>query len=116
MKLDGTRAYGAEVVLYDRDRDDREKIAARLAAERGAVLVPPFDHAHVIAGQGTAALELGRHAQARGASLDALYVPCSGGGLVAGSALAIKSFFPDCAVYAVEPQGYDDHARSLRSR
>jgi len=64
-KLDGTRSYGAEIVLYDRERDDREAIAARLAAERGAALVPPFDHAHVIAGQGTAALELGRALAAR---------------------------------------------------
>ncbi len=90
-KLDGTRAYGAEIVLYDRERDDREAIAARLAAERGAALVPPFDHAHVIAGQGTAALELGRALALKHVTLDALYTPCSGGGLVAGSALAIKS-------------------------
>src|SRR5882672_1378854 len=108
-----TRAHGAEIVLYDRQRDNREQIAARLAAERGAALVPPFDHPHIIAGQGTAALELGRTARARRVELDALYVPCSGGGLVAGSALAIKSVFPSCAVYAVEPQGYDDHVRSL---
>ncbi len=113
VKIAGTRAWGAEVVFYDRDRDDREKIATALAAEKGAVLVPPFDDARIVAGQGTAALELGLQAQARGAELDALYVPCSGGGLVAGSALAIKSFFPRCAVYAVEPQGYDDHVRSL---
>jgi threonine dehydratase len=83
VKLAGTRAWGAEVVLYDRDRDDREKIAAGLAAERGAVLVPPFEDARVVAGQGTVALELGRQAQERGASLDALYVSCGGGGLVA---------------------------------
>jgi len=113
VKIAGTRQWGADVVLYDRDRDDREKIAAALAAEKGAVLVPPFEDARVVAGQGTAALEFGLQAQARGVSLDALYVPCSGGGLVAGSALAIKSFFPRCAVYAVEPKGYDDHARSL---
>jgi threonine dehydratase len=112
-KLEGTRAWGAEVVLYDRAREDRERIAARLAAARGAVLVPPFDDARIVAGQGTAGLELGHVAAARGVTLDALYVPCSGGGLVAGSALAIKSFFPGCAVYAVEPSGYDDLARSL---
>ena len=114
-KLDGTRAYGAEIVLYDRERDDREAIAARLAAERGAALVPPFDHAHVIAGQGTAALELGRTLALKQVTLDALYVPCSGGGLVAGSALAIKSQFPDCAVYAVEPMGYTRLADSLHA-
>jgi threonine dehydratase len=112
-KLEGTRAFGAEVVLYDREREDRERIATTLATERGAVLVPPFDDARIVAGQGTAGLELGQAAAASGVALDALYVPCSGGGLVAGSALAIKSFFPRCAVYAVEPKGYDDLARSL---
>ena len=112
-KLRGTRAWGAEVVLYDREREDRERIATALAAERGAVLVPPFDDARIVAGQGTAALELGQTAVSHGVTLDALYVPCSGGGLVAGSALAIKSFFPGCSVYAVEPEGYDDLARSL---
>lgn len=113
VKVESTRAWGAEVVLYDRAREDREAIAHRLAAERGAVLVPPFDHAHVIAGQGTAALELARFARERHLTIEALYVPCSGGGLVAGSALAVKSEFPDCAVYAVEPQGFDDTAQSL---
>jgi threonine dehydratase len=112
-KLEGTRAWGAEVVPYDRLRQDRERIATALADERGAVLVPPFDDARIVAGQGTAGLELGQFASARGVPLDALYVPCSGGGLVAGCALAIKTFFPDCAVYAVEPEGYDDLARSL---
>jgi threonine dehydratase len=114
-KLDGTRSNGAEVVLYDRERDDREAIAARLAAEQGAALVPPFDHAHVIAGQGTAALELGRAPALKHVTLDALYTPCSGGGLVAGSALAIKSVFAHCAVYAVEPVGYTRIADSLRA-
>jgi threonine dehydratase len=110
VKIEGTRAWGAEVVLYDRAREDREAIATSIAAARGAVLVPPYDHPDVIAGQGTAALELVRAAPA---SIDALYVPCSGGGLVAGSALAAKSVFPHCAVYAVEPRGYEDHAQSL---
>jgi len=113
VKLERTRAWGAEVVLYDREREDREAIAHRLAAERGAVLVPPFDHPHIIAGQGTAALELARAARARRIEIEALYVPCSGGGLVAGSALAIRSEFPNCAVYAVEPRGFDDTAQSL---
>src|SRR5688572_10134012 len=112
-KLAGTRARGAEVVLYDRERDDREAIAGAIAAQRGAALVPPFDHAHVIAGQGTAALELGRTARSRHADLGALYSPCGGGGLVAGSALAIKSEFASCAVYGVEPDGYTDTAESL---
>ncbi len=112
-KLAGTRAYGAEVVLYDRERENREQIASDIAAQRGAALVPPFDHAQVVAGQGTVALELARTALARHAELDALYVPCSGGGLVAGCALAIKSVFASCAVYAVEPEGYTDTAESL---
>jgi threonine dehydratase len=115
IKQKGTRAHGAEVVLYDRERENREQIAARLAEESGAALVPPFDHPHVIAGQGTAALELARAARTRHAELDALYVPCSGGGLVAGSALAIKSEFAGCAVYAVEPAAYRDTAMSLEA-
>jgi threonine dehydratase len=112
-KLDGTRAWGAEVVLYDRLREDRERIATALAEQRGAVLVPPFDDARIVAGQGTAGLELGQAAAARGVTLDALYVPCSGGGLVAGCALGIKTSFPACEVFAVEPAGYDDLVRSL---
>ena len=115
IKLARTRELGAAVVLYEREREDREAIAARIAAERGLTLVPPFDHADVIAGQGTAALELGRTARARHAELEALYVPCSGGGLVAGSALAIKTLFPRCAVYAVEPEGYADLRDSLEA-
>lgn len=113
VKIEGTRACGAEIVLYDRDREDRERIAAALAAERGAVLVPPFDDARIVAGQGTAALELANRAAASGRTIDALYVPCSGGGLVAGSALAVKHVFPRCAVFAVEPEGFDDTRRSL---
>jgi threonine dehydratase len=88
-------------------------VVARIAAERGAAIVPPFDHAQVIAGQGTAALELGRALALKHVTLDALYAPCSGGGLVAGSALAIKSVFAGCAVYAVEPVGYTRLADSL---
>jgi threonine dehydratase len=114
-KLQGTRAHGAEIVLYDREHDDRELIATRLAAERGAALVPPFDHTHVIAGQGSAALELGRAVRERRCELDALYVPCGGGGLAAGSALAIKSVFPGCGVHVVEPVGYTDTGDSLEA-
>jgi threonine dehydratase len=112
-KLEGTRAHGAEVVLYDREREDREAIARELAARTGAVLVPPFDDPRIVAGQGTAGLELARTAQARGVALDQLYVPCSGGGLVAGCTLAVKASFPRCEVYAVEPLGFDDTRRSL---
>jgi threonine dehydratase len=113
VKLERTRAFGAEVVLYDRERDDREAIAAQIAERRGATLVPPFDHPDIVAGQGTAGLEVARVTRARHLRVDALYVPCSGGGLVAGCALAIKSEWPDCAVLAVEPRGFEDHAASL---
>jgi threonine dehydratase len=94
-------------------REDREQIAIRLAESKGAALVPPFDHPDVIAGQGTVALEFARVALTRHLKLDALYVPCSGGGLVGGAALAMEEAFPDCAIYAVEPQGYDDLRESL---
>jgi threonine dehydratase len=101
--------------LYDRYREDREQIAVELADKRGAALVPPFDHPDVIAGQGTVGLELVAAAQSRQLSLSAVYVPCGGGGLVAGASLAVKAAFPECSIYAVEPEGYDDTARSLDS-
>ncbi len=113
VKLERTRELGAEVVLYDREREDREAIAASIAERRGAALVPPFDHPHVIAGQGTLALELARAARERRLAIDAFYAPCSGGGLVGGCALALKAEWPSCAVYAVEPRGFEDLAASL---
>ena len=113
VKIDGTRELGAEVVLYDREREDREAIAAAIAERRGAAIVPPFDHPHVVAGQGTLALELARVARTRRAPIEAFYAPCSGGGLVAGCALALKSEWPDCAIFAVEPRGFEDLAASL---
>jgi threonine dehydratase len=112
-KQRSTRGWGAEVVLYDRESEDRERIAIRIAEEQGAALIPPFDHPHVIAGQGTAAFELAHAARARKATLDALYVPCSGGGLAAGAALALEPLFADCAIYAVEPAAYGDTQQSL---
>jgi len=113
IKLERTRASGAEVILYDRDREDREAIAAKIAQQRGAALVPPFDHPDIVAGQGTLGLDIARATRGRHRRVDALYVPCSGGGLAAGCALAIKSEWPDCAVLAVEPRGFEDHAASL---
>jgi threonine dehydratase len=113
VKRQSTARWGAQVVPYDREREDREQIATRLAEAQAAALVPPFDHPDVIAGQGTVALELARVALARHLKLEALYVPCSGGGLVAGAALAIEEIFPECAIYAVEPKGYDDLRESL---
>ena len=113
IKQFNTRTLGAEVVLYDRYREDREHIAAQIAAERGAALVPAFDHPDVIAGQGTVGLELGRYAQSKGLQLAALYAPCGGGGLIAGCGLSISALFPECRFYAVEPEGYDETRRSL---
>jgi threonine dehydratase len=113
VKVERTRELGAEVVLYDREREDREAIAASIAERHGAAIVPPFDHPDIIAGQGTLALELARVARARHLTLDAFYAPCSGGGLVAGCALALKHEWPSCAVYAVEPRGFTDLAASL---
>jgi threonine dehydratase len=108
-----TRGYGAAVVLYDRWRESREAIAAGIAAERGASLVPPYDDARVVAGQGTAGLELVEQAAALDARLDALVVPASGGGLVAGCALALAADSPATKVYSAEPDGLDDLRRSL---
>jgi threonine dehydratase len=113
IKVSNTRGYGAEVVFYDRWRDSREAIGARLAAERGALLVPPFDDARVIAGQGTAGLEIVAQAKALGATLDALVVPASGGGFLAGCALAVAAESPATKVYSAEPEAADDWRRSL---
>ncbi len=113
VKIARTRGHGAEIVLYDRETEDREAIGGRIAAERGATIVPPYEDRDVIAGQGTAGLELAREAAARGIAADAVLVPASGGGLVAGVAIAVREHWPDCAVYCVEPLGHDDTARSL---
>jgi threonine dehydratase len=113
IKVAGTRAWGAEIVFYDRHGEDRETIAAGLAAAGGATLLPPYDDARVIAGQGTVGLELAAQAASLGARLDAVVVPCSGGGLVGGIALALAAASPGTAVYAAEPAGLDDLARSL---
>jgi threo-3-hydroxy-L-aspartate ammonia-lyase len=111
VKLAATRGYGAEVVLYDRRSARRETIGTKLAAARGLTLIPPYDHPDVIAGQGTAALEL--HQQAPG--LDVLLVPVGGGGLISGCAVATAGVAPGCRVIGVEPAGADDAARSLKS-
>jgi len=109
LKLAATRGYGAEVVTYDRYREDREQIARRLAEDRGLTLVPPFDDPLVIAGQGTAALELLEQA----GPVDVLLVPVSGGGLIAGCAIAVKALSPAARVIGVEPEAGDDYRRSL---
>src|SRR5690606_7445161 len=112
-KIERTKRYGAEVVAYDRETEDRDAIARRLCAERTAAFIPPFDHPDVIAGQGTAGLELMQQAEAMNATPDAVLAPCSGGGLVTGMALAVKQANPSAEVYAVEPEGFDDLAGSL---
>jgi threonine dehydratase len=114
-KLEGTRAYGADVVLYDRDRENRELIAERLATETGATLVPAFDDPHVIAGQGTVGLELMQQARELDLIPDLVLIGCSGGGLISGSALAIRALSPTTEVLAVEPEGFDDTRRSLEA-
>jgi threonine dehydratase len=115
MKIARTRRAGAQVVLYDRDAEDREAIACDLCGERGALFVPPYDHPDIITGQGTAGLELHEYAATINVQLGAVLVPASGGGLVSGTALALKHLSPECAVYSVEPEGFDDYARSLNS-
>jgi threonine dehydratase len=114
-KIDATRGYGAEVVLYDRWTESREAIAGAIASERGATLVPPFDDPRIIAGQGTVGLEIGRQAERFGEELDAVYVPASGGGLIAGVALALAEDSPGTAIYVAEPAGFDDHRCSLEA-
>jgi len=111
IKLAATRGYGAEVVLYDRWAEDREAIGRRLAEERGLTLVPPYDHPHVMAGQGTAARELIEDA----GPLDLLIAPLGGGGLLSGCATAAKAMLPDCSVVGVEPAAGNDGQRSFRS-
>jgi threonine dehydratase len=112
VKLDATRGYGAEVITYDPAREDRETIARRLGAERGLVVIPPYDHPHIVAGQGTAAKELIEDA----GPLDALLVPCGGAGLLSGCAVAARRMLPDCRVIGVEPAAGDDATRSFRTR
>ncbi|HEX5379892.1 MAG TPA: threonine/serine dehydratase [Phenylobacterium sp.] len=115
VKVEATRGYGAEIRFYDRLTDDREAIAAGIAAERGSTVVPAFDDPHVIAGQGTVGLELFHQSQDLGARLDVLIAPVGGGGLMAGASLAIRTLSPQTAVVGVEPAGFDDTLQSLRA-
>jgi threonine dehydratase len=110
-KLAAVRAYGAEVMLNDPRTSSRESLARAIAAERGSTIIPPFDHPDIIAGQGTAALEL---LESDG-PLDYLFVPCGGGGLISGSALAARRLAPSCKVVGVEPAAGDDATRSFHS-
>ncbi len=112
-KLENTRRLGGEVVTYDRYSGDREVIAIEIASARNAALVPSFDHEHIIAGQGTVGLELAEDSSAMGSPPDQVLIPCGGGGLSSGSALALTARLPNVAVYAVEPTDFDDTARSF---
>lgn len=113
IKIEGARRNGAEVVLYDRETDDREAICEKLVAERGLTLIPPFDDRDIMAGAGTSALEALQQAPCD-ASIDTLLVCCSGGGLTAGWASAAHALLPNAQVLAVEPMSFDDTGRSLR--
>lgn len=110
-KIAATRGYGGEVILFDRFTQDREALGRELAAQRGLTLVPPFDHPHIMAGQGTAAKELFDEVGA----LDYLFVPLGGGGLLSGSALATRALSPGCKLYGVEPEAGNDGQQSFRS-
>jgi len=111
MKLRAARDYGAEIVLHDPATSAREDVARELAGKHGYTVIPPFDHPHIIAGQGTAALEL---FQMTG-PLDYLFVPCGGGGLLSGSAISARAVSPECKIIGVEPEAGDDGCRSFRS-
>src|SRR6056297_612795 len=115
MKIDNTRALGAEVVLYERASEDRDAIGARLSAERGLTLIKPYDEPQVIAGQGTTGLEIAEDAAALGIETADVLVCCGGGGLTSGIALALEADAPGLRARPVEPEGFDDTARSLAS-
>jgi threonine dehydratase len=110
-KMEATRGYGGEVITFDRYTQDREQLTARLAEERGLTLIPPFNHPDVMAGQGTAAKELLEET----GPLDALFVPLGGGGLLSGTALAVRALAPACKLYGVEPEAGNDGQQSLRA-
>ncbi len=113
MKIKNTERHDARVVLYDRYTENREEIGESIAAETGAVLVPPFDDPHIIAGQGTVGLEVAAQAEALGVSLDYFLAPISGGGLSAGCSVALAEKSPETKIYVAEPAHYDDSTKSL---
>ena len=114
-KIDNTRALGAEVVLYDREHEDRDEIGARISRERNLTLIKPFDEPEVIAGQGTCGLEIAEQAAELGITVADVLVCCGGGGLTSGIALALEQDAPNMRVRPVEPEGFDDVCRSLIS-
>lgn len=113
IKIRNTQGYGAEVVFYDREKESREEIVADIAGKTGMIFAPPYDHPHTIAGQGSCGLEVAEQAAELGARLDNMLVCCGGGGLTAGISLALSERSPATKIYAVEPAGFDDTARSL---
>ncbi|MFC0348609.1 threo-3-hydroxy-L-aspartate ammonia-lyase [Undibacterium danionis] len=115
IKVAATRGYGGEIIFYDRYTEDREAIGRQLAQEQGLTLIPPYDHPHVMAGQGTSAKELIESVSSSAAALDYLLVPLGGGGLLSGCATAAKALNPLCKVIGVEPEAGNDGQRSLRS-
>ena len=115
VKVEATRGYGAQIVFYDRMRDNREQIAANLAAERGAIVIPAFDDEAVIAGQGTVGLEMAHQARALGVELALVATPIGGGGLAAGLSTALRNLSPATQVWGVEPQAFDDTRRSIEA-
>jgi len=115
LKVEGTRGYGADVVFYDRYNEDREEVAAKVARESGAILVPPYNSTHIIAGQGTVGFEIVQDLQALGLTADQALINCGGGGLAAGAFTAFYDAFPEMAGYVVEPEEFDDVKRSLET-
>ncbi len=113
LKIQRTKALGAEVVLYDRESEDREEIAKRICKERGATFIHPYNDSGVIVGQGTAGLEIAEQCEVLGVTPDMLISCTGGGGLTGGLALALEEKLPDCKIYTSEPAGFDDYARSL---
>ncbi|WP_417450220.1 threonine ammonia-lyase [Kordiimonas sp.] len=115
LKLANTRAYGAEVVLYDRYNEDREAVAKRVVGDSGATVVPPYNDPYIMAGQGTVGLEIAEDLKSLGLTPDQAFINCGGGGLASGAFLALKHAFPAMQGYAVEPEDFDDVTRSLES-
>lgn len=113
-KLDNTRRLGGEVITYDRYTGDREALARAVAAERGATIVPSYEHADIIAGQGTVGLEIALHSAALQVLPEQIVIPCGGGGLSAGSTVALRARLPGAHIYIAEPEHYDDTTRSLQ--
>jgi len=112
-KIEATAALGAEIIFYDRANDNREEIGRRIAQQEGRVIIPPYNHVDTISGQGTVGLEIIAQAEALGIVLDDVLMPVSGGGLIAGVGLAFQDYRPKVKIFAVEPEGFEDHKKSI---